>query len=309
MSRFLVGILTLCCISLPPCALAATSLFVVTRSDQPGQSLLLGGSIHLLRQADFPLPAEFTTALSLANQLVLESDISPEQQAQLGARMATLSQLEAGKTLAELLSPAVWQRLSAYCHKAKLPLEQLQQSKPFFLSMMLTVTYLQRLGFVPGVDYYLDEQARKAGKPIGQLESAEEILAMMKAVDSLKPDDIIKSTLDDMDRIEPTLASLLTAWREGDLSVIQKEMVAPMQEQMPQLYKLMLVERNQRWLPQLERLFASPGVELVVVGSAHLTGPDGLISQLIARGYRVSAWTAPAPKVLQPASSPRQTVQ
>ena len=56
-----------------------------------------------------------------------------------------------------------------------------------------------------------------------------------------------------------------------------------MQEQMPQLYKLMLVERNQRWLPQLERLFASPGVELVVVGSAHLTGPDGLISQLIAR--------------------------
>ena len=82
-----------------------------------------------------------------------------------------------------------------------------------------------------------------------------------------------------------------------------------MQEQMPQLYKLMLVERNQRWLPQLERLFASPGVELVVVGSAHLTGPDGLISQLIARGYRVSAWTAPAPKVLQPASSPRQTVQ
>lgn len=309
MGRILVGILTFFYLCLPTKAVAATSLFVVTRSDQPGQSLLLGGSIHLLRQADFPLPLEFTAALSQANQLVLESDVSPEQQAQLGARMATLSQLEAGKTLADLLSPAVWQRLSAYCQKAKLPLEQLQQSKPFFLSLMLTVTHLQRLGFVPGVDYYLDEQARKLGKPLGQLESAEEILAMMKAVDALKPDDIIKSTLDDMDRIEPALASLLKAWREGDLGVIQREMVAPMQEQMPQLYKLVLVERNQRWLPQLERLFASPGVELVVVGSAHLTGPDGLISQLIARGYRVSAWTAPAPKVIQPASTPRQAVQ
>lgn len=309
MGRILVGILTFFYLCLPTKAVAATSLFVVTRSDQPGQSLLLGGSIHLLRQADFPLPVEFTAALSQANQLVLESDVSPEQQAQLGARMATLSQLEAGKTLADLLSPAVWQRLSAYCQKAKLPLEQLQQSKPFFLSLMLTVTHLQRLGFVPGVDYYLDEQARKLGKPLGQLESAEEILAMMKAVDALKPDDIIKSTLDDMDRIEPALASLLKAWREGDLGVIQKEMVAPMQEQMPQLYKLVLVERNQRWLPQLERLFASPGVELVVVGSAHLTGPDGLISQLIARGYRVFAWTAPAPKVIQPASTPRQAVQ
>ncbi|HMU65637.1 MAG TPA: TraB/GumN family protein [Cellvibrionaceae bacterium] len=308
MGRFLVGILTLLCL-MPPTAAAATSLFVVTRSDQPGHSLLLGGSIHLLRQTDFPLPPEFTAALSQANQLVLESDVSSTQQAQLGARMLSLSQLEAGKTLADLLSPALWQRLSAYCQKANLPLEQLQQSKPFFFSMMLTVTHLQRLGFVPGVDYYLDEQARKSGKPVGQLESAEEILAMMKAVDNLKPDDIIKSTLDDMDRIEPMLAGVLKAWREGDLGVIQKEMVAPMQEQMPLLYKLVLVERNQRWLPQIERLFTSPGVELVVVGSAHLTGPDGLISQLIARGYRVSAWTAPAPKVIQPASSLRQAAQ
>jgi uncharacterized protein YbaP (TraB family) len=308
MSQFLVGILIALYLCLPSKALAATSLFVVTRSDLPGQSLLLGGSIHLLRQTDFPLPEEFTAALSQANQLVLESDVSLEQQTQLGARMLSQSQLEAGKTLPDLLSPAVWQRLSAYCQKTQLPLEQLQQSKPFFLSMMLTVAHLQRLGFVPGVDYYLDEQARKLGKPVGQLESAEEILAMMKAVDSLKPDDIIKSTLDDMDRIEPMLAGVLKAWREGDLGVIQKEMVAPMQEQMPLLYKLVLVERNQRWLPQIERLFKSPGVELVVVGSAHLTGPDGLISQLIARGYRVSAWTAPAPKVIQPAS-PRQAIQ
>lgn len=308
MSKFLVGILIVLYLCLPSKALAATSLFVVTRSDQPGQSLLLGGSIHLLRQTDFPLPEEYTAALRQANQLVLESDVSLEQQTQLGARMLSQSQLEAGKTLADLLSPAVWQRLSAYCQKTQLPLEQLQQSKPFFLSMMLTVAHLQRLGFVPGVDYYLDEQARKLGKPVGQLESAEEILAMMKAVDSLKPDDIIKSTLDDMDRIEPMLAGVLKAWREGDLGVIQKEMVAPMQEQMPLLYKLVLVERNQRWLPQIERLFKSPGVELVVVGSAHLTGPDGLISQLIARGYRVSAWTAPAPKVIQPAS-PRQAIQ
>ncbi len=303
MRRFLVGILTLLYLSLPSTAAAATSLFVVTRSDQPERSLLLGGSIHLLRQADFPLPEEFTAALGQANQLVLESDVSPEQQAQLGARMVTLSQLEGGKTLADLLSPAVWQRLSAFCQKAQLPLEQLQQSKPFFLSMMLTVAHLQRLGFVPGVDYYLDEQARKMGKPIGQLESAEEVLAMMKAMDGLKPDDIIKGTLDDMERIEPMLASVLKAWREGEIGVIQKEMVAPMQEQMPLLYKLVLVERNQRWLPQIERMFVSPGQEFVVVGSAHLTGPDGLISQLIARGYRVSAWSAPKATTAKAAKS------
>jgi len=310
MRHFLVGILTLCCLGLSLQARSATTLFNVTRSDQPGQSLLLGGSIHLLRAADFPLPVEFTAALKQANQLVLESDLAPEHQAQLGARMAAMQTLAAGQSLADLLSPALWQRLSHHCQQAQLPLEQLQHSKPFFTSLLLSMHHLKRMGFVPGVDYYLDQQARTAGKPIGELESAEEVLALMQSMDTLKADDIIKSTLDDLERIEPMLASVISAWRAGDLSVLQKEMVAPMQEQLPQLYKAFLVARNQRWLPQIERLFASPGTELVVVGSAHLTGPDGLISQLMAKGYRVSAWQAPSEtRLIKPLAPVRETVQ
>jgi uncharacterized protein len=293
MQKILVWILASCLLSLNLKAQASTTLFEVTRSDRPGQSLLLGGSIHLLRQTDFPLPAEFNAALAQASQLVLESDVSPEHQAQLSARMMALQQLEGDKTLADLLSPAIWQRLSTYCKASQLPLAQLQHTKPFFLSMLLTVQHLQRLGFVQGVDFNLYGQARSQGKPLGELESADDVIALMKSLDQLKPDEIIKETLDDLDRIEPMLASILKAWRTGDVSAIQKELVGPMQEESPAMYKALLVDRNQRWLPQIEHMFASPGQELIVVGSAHLVGPDGLISQLIARGYRVSPWQLP----------------
>jgi len=64
--------------------------------------------------------------------------------------------------------------------------------------------------------------------------------------------------------------------------------VQPMRAFSPRLYRELLVERNRRWLPQIIELLKTPERELVLVGSAHLAGPDGLIRSLRERGYRVS---------------------
>jgi hypothetical protein len=53
------------------------------------------------------------------------------------------------------------------------------------------------------------------------------------------------------------------------------------------MYQRLLVERNRNWMPKIEVLFARPGRALVVVGAAHLVGPDGLLAMLKAKGYTV----------------------
>jgi uncharacterized protein YbaP (TraB family) len=58
-------------------------------------------------------------------------------------------------------------------------------------------------------------------------------------------------------------------------------------KQNPLMYERLLVERNRNWLPELEKLVARPRPAFVVVGAAHLVGPDGLIALLSAKGYRV----------------------
>ena len=58
-------------------------------------------------------------------------------------------------------------------------------------------------------------------------------------------------------------------------------------QQEPELYKRLLVERNNNWMPKLDALFSRKGRSLVVVGAAHLVGPDGLLALLKAKGYRV----------------------
>ncbi len=47
------------------------------------------------------------------------------------------------------------------------------------------------------------------------------------------------------------------------------------------------MERNQAWLPQIEALFARRTSSMVVVGAAHLVGPDGLLKALASKGYRL----------------------
>jgi uncharacterized protein YbaP (TraB family) len=54
----------------------------------------------------------------------------------------------------------------------------------------------------------------------------------------------------------------------------------------PAIYQALLVERNRRWMPALTRCFATARC-FVVVGAAHLAGPDGLVAALAAQGYRV----------------------
>ena len=51
--------------------------------------------------------------------------------------------------------------------------------------------------------------------------------------------------------------------------------------------RLLLVDRNKNWLPKLEAPFTRKGHALVIVGAAHLVGPDGLLAMLKAKGYTI----------------------
>lgn len=67
-------------------------------------------------------------------------------------------------------------------------------------------------------------------------------------------------------------------------------MAANMRKETPQVYQQLLIARNQAWLPKIEKLFATPEVELVLVGSLHLSSKDGLLAHLKKRGYKIKPY-------------------
>ena len=55
----------------------------------------------------------------------------------------------------------------------------------------------------------------------------------------------------------------------------------------PSLHRRIVTDRNRAWLPKIEEFLRSGKTWMVVAGSAHMGGEDGLPALLAARGYQV----------------------
>ena len=56
-------------------------------------------------------------------------------------------------------------------------------------------------------------------------------------------------------------------------------------DEYPDLYRPLTVERNRKWVPQIEQLLDDRDDYLVVVGALHLVGKDSVIDLLERKGH------------------------
>jgi uncharacterized protein YbaP (TraB family) len=59
-----------------------------------------------------------------------------------------------------------------------------------------------------------------------------------------------------------------------------------MRRETPDLYRKLIVDRNQRWAHILAARLKVPEVEFVAVGAAHLAGPDSVQNALSQLGIK-----------------------
>ncbi len=272
----------------------------VWRIEKDGRWLYLAGSIHILRAADYPLPEAFETAYRSADRLVFETDIAATRDPGFMAEMDRALRLPEGERLSHKLSPSLRQRIEAALQPQGLSLEAFDTHAPAMLSMTLTLLELGKLGVdAPGVDAWLYRRARTEGKPVAQLETPSQQIAFIAAMGRGEEEVLIRQTLTELETLERDFARMTRAWRSGDLRNLDRLMLEPMRQLSPKIYRSLILQRNRAWLPKIEGFIRDPGVELVVVGSAHLAGPDGLLRLLEERGYRVTAFTAKEPVAAQ----------
>lgn len=257
--------------------------------EKDGRQLFIGGTIHVLSADDYPLPRQFDLAYDNSDSVVLETDIgrlrSPEfQQLALGEMIYT-----DGTNLRSLLKDETYQDLEAFCATRGIPAATLMMFKPGMVAMTLTLLELRRLGLMgAGVDSHFSGRADRDGKEVGQLETVEQQLSFLAAMGAGREDELIRYTLRDIGTLPELLESIKVAWRSGDLETLDEMTLMPLKQEFPELYRILLVNRNNAWVPMIESMFNSDEVELVLVGALHLVGEQGLLEQLIDRGYSVS---------------------
>lgn len=124
-------------------------------------------------------------------------------------------------------------------------------------------------------------------RPVSGLETIEEQFSIFDRLDQQAQQDLLESLLlhDEGDPDEMT-----DAWLSGDTEVLSglMDMGLGDAEADQSLRKALLNDRNERWTGPITTAMERGQKPFVAVGAGHLGGPDGLISLLEARGWKVT---------------------
>lgn len=273
------------------CAAQSSPKPLLWKVSDSNNSIYLLGSFHALKPTDYPLAPSVEAAFADAEALAFE--VSPEEMTSpdLLGKMISAARLPAGQTLETSMPAASWQRLQDYAQRRGLPLDNFLATEPWFIAMVISLREMVAIGFDPeiGLDRHLSERAAKAGKPTAGLETAEQQIAALDSMTPAEQQQTLSETLDEAQDPQGKIDDLHAIWRRGDALAMEQTMAAELQRKYAKLYKRINVDRNQAWLPKLRAMLDGETSDdtLVVVGSLHLLGPDGLVRQLAGRGYKI----------------------
>jgi len=268
----------------PPRAL----LWKVSDADN---SVYLLGSFHLLKQDNYPLPQDIDRAFADAESLMFEVDPREMTAPETMATIQKYAAYDEGETLSTVLPKATHDKLDKLLSISGGSAQAMDQVEPWMVSLSLVLGITNAMGFRSdlGLDRHLMARAATAGKPAIGLETIDDQMKAMDAVPHAEQAKGLEDFLDDPQKAIKQMQAMHGWWRAGDVGKLDSGMRAEMAEKSPESYRLLDVDRNNAWLPKVEaRLTDSKSDDtLVVVGTLHLLGKDGLVEKLRAKGYTV----------------------
>jgi len=158
--------------------------------------------------------------------------------------------------------------------------------QPWFAGLAVVTIALAREGYTAadGVEQRVQERAVTDGKEILGFETIDDQLAALDGLELPLQREFLLKSLEDASQPSEALGKFLDAWRQGDDRALAQELADEF-DAAPELYRSLMIDRNQRWVGQIVDLLDDGQDYLVVVGTLHLVGPDGLPAMLEARGY------------------------
>ena len=282
------AVLLSCLVVMLALADAASARTFAWKVTGKGGAIYLVGSIHVLTPDFYPLNPALEAAYKDSDLLVEEVDMA--ELLDPSSQMAALSRgmLTGDQTLDKLLSPATLALVKKATGELGAPGGPLMRFKQWMLAIALQGLELQKVGFDPelGLDKHFYDRAKEQGKAVQGLETADYQISRFDTMTMEQQDRMLAQTLRELDTEIASVGKLTAAWKTGDAPAVERIVLADLKSD-PQMYQRLLVERNKNWMPKIEVLFARPGRALVVVGAAHLVGPDGVLATLRAKGYTV----------------------
>jgi uncharacterized protein YbaP (TraB family) len=280
---FAVLSIAACTQTRPPGAITP-ALYAVRDADS---TMYLYGTVHVRpRGADWA-NARVRAAIDESEEVWTELMMSPEADAQTQALAQRYGRAE--RPLSSWLNEEENARFNAAVAKIGLPQGALEGLQPWAAALTLTVVPLMQAGYDPqsGVDRSLDAYADNAGKRMRALETAEQQYMFFANMSAEMQREMLIEAIAQVDSVDEMIGAMSETWERGNEAALARVVIEETRRDYPELYRTLFVVRNNAWMDELTREMEGSGVDFIAVGAGHVIGPDGLVAQFRARGYRV----------------------
>lgn len=262
--------------------------------DEDNKAYILG-TIHLLSPETQWRTSFMDQILAEVDQVWFEADVtSPEAAANMQVLVPQLGLNPQGVTLSSMISDPAKANLAVLAERLGAPPAALTASldplQPWLASVSLAQASAQAAGFdaASGVEMVLMQALQPYDVQVEYFETAEQQLRFFAGLPmDVQVRDFESSLQQTIDEPE-LLQDLAEAWATGDVDTIDHMINDRMQADSPELYQVLIANRNIYWADQIDEIMMGDQDVLIAVGVGHLPGEEGLAEALRNAGYGVS---------------------
>ncbi len=249
------------------------------------------GSVHLLKPDTAWEGPAIRRAFDVATQCWFEAE-QPEDLSPIQAVVAQVG-LDPGHPLSTLLTATDAEKLHALVSHVASAEAAIERMRPWLASVVLALQPLQEAGYEGkfGPDHVLQDQAKAAGKRVAGLETMEQQVRILATMPDSLAVQMLHSTLSEALEGPPLIDRAVAAWLQGDFTTAALSLDKTMRDEAPDLFRLLITDRNDAWAGRVEQLLAGDQTTLVTVGAGHLAGAGNLRDILARHGITFSRVT------------------
>jgi uncharacterized protein YbaP (TraB family) len=240
--------------------------------------MYLGGSVHALRDSDYPLPAAYNRAFDACSRVVFEND--PKAGSREAKELLRAGTYSKGDTLKNHVDPRTYAYIRRFFALVNVSETEFAKYRPWLLNVLLSSPSYE--DWQLGVERYLGRRAAAKSKPVSGLESTKEHNAFFVDLNDRESEALLLILFINAAREGPG-GIMINAWRRGDVDTLNRLLRESFQD-FPSLARRLIDARNQNWIPKIDGYLRSGQTYFVVVGAGHMGGPNGLLALLKARG-------------------------
>ena len=274
------------------------AMWKVTSSD--GNSITCLGSMHAVKDSDYPLPDSIMDEYKKADTVAVEFDLVDFSE-DLNKRYSITAKAKFtdGTKLKDVISDEAYKGVCHLAEEYDISADLINELKPWAVQNLFSSLSFDdtELKISKSIDVFFLNSAKKDGKEIYEVESADfqfdMLLGFSDEIYSMIFETYNNQTKNAMEK-ENML--LYNAWREGNTDLMEQISETEVQsdtlsEKNQQLYKeynqVLIYDRNKTMVKKAEKLLSEKKNAFYVVGAGHLIGEKGVISLLEKDGYKV----------------------